>query len=229
MMVVVAALVSSVADSEGLGRYIFKQQKADELLIQRNKLIEQQQHLNKQVAKLEEMIRLYDEEVAKTNKAAADLQYEKMQLQSFSGTASVVGPGVEITLNDRNADELINDPYMLSNFIVHDIDLLQVVNELKIVGAEAIAINGTRMVETSRISCGGPVISVGDKDRFAPPFIITAIGDQEAIIDYFNSDQSIRRILLLFGLECSIEEKEEVHIPAYMGAIEYEYAMPLVR
>ena len=44
---------------------------------------------------------------------------------------------------------------MMGYYIVHDSDLLEVVNELRAAGAEAVAINGVRIIGSSRISCGG--------------------------------------------------------------------------
>jgi uncharacterized protein YlxW (UPF0749 family) len=76
--------------------------------------------------------------------------------------------------------------YMMNYFIVHDSDMLHVINELRGAGAEAIAINGTRIMATSRISCGGPTINVGKSERFTPPFVIHAIGDPDALWPAFS-------------------------------------------
>ena len=45
-------------------------------------------------------------------------------------------------------------------YIIHDDDLLRVINELRAAGAEAIAINGERIVAMSEIRCAGPTLSV---------------------------------------------------------------------
>ena len=83
---------------------------------------------------------------------------------------------------------------------------LEVINELKAAGAEAIGINGVRILGNSRISCGGPTINVGDDQRFAPPFVIHAIGDPDALAGYFQSPDSIYHILTFYGLEFSIKK-----------------------
>ena len=79
----------------------------------------------------------------------------------LAGLTDIHGPGVEIVLNDRKKDNIMPDEmFSITDFIVHDSDLLEVVNELKAAGAEAIGINGVRILGNSRISCGGPTINV---------------------------------------------------------------------
>lgn len=71
------------------------------------------------------------------------------------GITNLVGQGVEITLeDDPNATrETIGVFDDISNHIVHDADLRAIVNELKNAGAEAISINGQRLVNTTAITC----------------------------------------------------------------------------
>jgi uncharacterized protein YlxW (UPF0749 family) len=116
---------------------------------------------------------------------------------------------------------------MLGYYIVHDSDLLEVVNELRAAGAEAIAINGVRIIETSRISCGGPTINVGKEQRFVPPFVIHAVGDPEALTSYFQREDSIYQTLMYWGLRFEIKKKDLIQIPRYIGDLEYKYAKPI--
>ena len=71
------------------------------------------------------------------------------------GMTDLVGQGIEITLkDDPNATrETIGVFDDISNHIVHDADLRAIVNELKNAGAEAISINGQRLVNTTAITC----------------------------------------------------------------------------
>ena len=135
------------------------------------------------------------------------------------------GPGIEIILNDRKRDSFLDyDPYMLNYFIVHDSDMLHVINELRGAGAEAIAINGTRIMATSRISCGGPTINVGKSERFAPPFIIHAIGNPDELMAAFQREDSIYHSLIAWGLEFHIRKLDSIEIPRYMGDVDFTYA-----
>ena len=61
-------------------------------------------------------------------------------------------------------------------YIIHDEDLLRVLNELCAAGAEAISINDQRIVATTEVRCAGPTVSVNNV-RSAPPYVIKAIGN----------------------------------------------------
>ena len=69
----------------------------------------------------------------------------------------VTGEGIIITLKDgtTNNSDILSSSLMATDVIVHNSDLLQVVNDLKNAGAEAISINGERIVQTSSITCEG--------------------------------------------------------------------------
>ena len=71
------------------------------------------------------------------------------------GMTDLAGQGIEIILkDDPNATrETIGVFDDISNHIVHDADLRAIVNELKNAGAEAISINGQRLVNTTAITC----------------------------------------------------------------------------
>jgi uncharacterized protein YlxW (UPF0749 family) len=99
-----------------------------------------------------------------------------------------------------------------------------VLNELKAAGAEAIAINGTRIMANSRISCGGPTINVGRYGRFTPPFIIHAIGDPDILAASFQQPDSVYNDLVAWGLEFKIKKLDYIEIPRYLGEIELKFA-----
>ena len=65
------------------------------------------------------------------------------------GLIEVTGPGVIVTLSDSKND--VNTALNVSDLLVHDADVLSVINELKNAGAEAISINDQRLVPTSSI------------------------------------------------------------------------------
>lgn len=71
------------------------------------------------------------------------------------GITNLEGKGIEITItDDPNATrETIGAYDDITYHIVHDADLRAIVNELKNAGAEAISINGQRLVNTTAITC----------------------------------------------------------------------------
>ena len=110
-----------------------------------------------------------------------DLENSLKEGNKAAGLTEVTGYGVTITLDDNkkiSASSWFGDPNTL---IVHDVDLMRVVNELKNAGAEAISINDQRLVLTSAIECAGNVIKVNGV-KIGAPFEIKAIGFQEMLM-----------------------------------------------
>lgn len=196
------------------------------------KLMSEKKALENRKAELDEIIKDYDNKLAQYEAGAADKSRRVQQLQEeiqatrlTAGLLPVKGPGIEIVLNDRKRDSFLDsDPYIMNYFIVHDSDMLHVINELRGAGAEAIAINGTRIMATSRISCGGPTINVGKSERFTPPFVIHAIGNPDELMAAFQREDSIYHSLAAWGLEFHIRRMDSVEIPRYIGDIEFTYA-----
>ena len=112
----------------------------------------------------------------------------------MAGLTEVKGPGVTIEMNDAKKEVPSGqDPNL---FIIHDDDVLAVVNELLASGAEAIAINGQRVVATTEIRCAGAVIMINGV-RFAPPLKIQAIGDPETLHNALKIRRSCGQPFLL--------------------------------
>jgi uncharacterized protein YlxW (UPF0749 family) len=202
-------------------------QRIEELLAEKETLARRRENLLSKARSYEEVISTHEEEAAKSNYRGEELLEELKNARFLAGLVDLQGPGIEITLNDRKRDTIIySNPTLLSYYIVHDIDLLNIVNELRSAGAEAISINDVRIIATSRISCGGPTISIGKEQRFAPPFIIRAIGDPDKMMDYFiKRKDSVYHDLLFWGLEFNIKKLDNVLIPRYLGDIKFYYAM----
>ena len=94
------------------------------------------------------------------------------------GLSEVTGPGVIVTLSDSKKDSSsVLNP---STLLVHDVDVLSVINELKNAGAEAISINDQRLIPTTSISCGGNIIDING-EKVGAPFEIKAIGLPEQL------------------------------------------------
>lgn len=134
----------------------------------------------------------------------------------FAGITGLTGSGVEVTLQDSSA---IQKPGENPNYyLVHDEDILRVVNELKAAGAEAIAVNNQRLTATTGISCSGPSISI-NKKALVPPFVITVIGSPEALEGALKMRGGVVEYLQYCGIQVSIKKSKNITIPAYKGSI----------
>ena len=91
---------------------------------------------------------------------------EKSRLEEYNrllGFSELKGQGITITLNDAPISE--TNVLDMSLKVVHDDDLVQVINSLKNAGAEAISINGKRIVSTTGITCVGNVIKIDGESK----------------------------------------------------------------
>lgn len=141
----------------------------------------------------------------------------------MSGTVPVEGPGIIITIDDSSQESTQgNDD--LNIYLVHDEDLLKVVNELRAAGAEAISMNGQRMTANSEIRCAGPTLSVNNV-RSAPPFVIRAIGNIADLESAINMRGGVADTLKVWGIKLDVQQKEKLWIPAYENTFRYKYAV----
>jgi uncharacterized protein YlxW (UPF0749 family) len=103
-----------------------------------------------------------------------DTSTQIADLKALAGLTAVRGAGIRITLDDSQSRSVPvgTDPNLL---IVHDYDLRDVVALLWSNGAEAIAINGQRLVNSTSIYCVGSTILVNDT-RLSPPYVVDAVG-----------------------------------------------------
>ena len=95
------------------------------------------------------------EDATKNDSSSAEMEKQISLNNGLIGITNLEGQGVAITLRDdpTATKETIGIFDDISNHIIHDGDLRAVVNELKNAGAEAISINGQRLVNTTAITC----------------------------------------------------------------------------
>ncbi len=155
----------------------------------------------------------------------AHLQALGRQLDQFrvlAGHLPVSGPGVVIELKDspfplRPGD----DP---NTVLLHYTDLQGVLNELFSAGAEAVAVNGERIVSTTGLNCVGTTILCNTK-RVAAPYRIEAIGDTAQMTAYLQRPESVVQSLRAFGFPVKIITAQ-VTVPAYRGSYRFVHAKP---
>lgn len=142
------------------------------------------------------------------------------QYQMLDGTQAVEGPGIIISIDDRSKKVL---------FPLRTDDLTRVINTLKLAGAEAISINGQRIVGTSAIVLSGSstilVNTVPINRAEGIPYELSAIGNQDTLTDYFSNIEATT--LKQSGMTVSIAKKT-LRIPSYKGAYVFKQAKELV-
>lgn len=149
-----------------------------ELASWREKYDQLNERYNEVVTKIEE----YKNERVSDEKTAQLLETELQQLNETLGKTDVVGEGIVIQLVDKKGEELSDGVYVEP--IIAE-DLLLIVNQLFGAGAEAVSINGHRIITTSTITDIGSTefIKVNSKRIPDNTYVINAIGNP----DYLRS------------------------------------------
>lgn len=181
------------------------------------------------INELNKKIEDYRADFSSTDDKIALIKKELDTANVLAGTCPVKGKGITIKLDDTAALEqiAIDAGYYDRNvFIIHDTDLLSVINELAAAGAEAFSINGQRIISASAIRCVGPVVQINGVS-IAAPFVISAIGEPDTLVGALNLRGGIISELKNSKIDVTVERKEEVVIPAYDKVIENQYATPV--
>lgn len=156
--------------------------------------------------------------------AMADLQKDLQSASMAAGLLEIEGAGLSVTINDSvRSLQIGEDP---NTYLVHDTDILFLVNELKASGAEAISVNGERITAMSEIRCAGTLILV-NWIKIAPPFEIKAIGNPDMLESGINIKGGILSTLKNLDMQVSVQKEELITIPAYSGRMKFSYASPV--
>lgn len=164
------------------------------------------------------------ESASKKNDSSSELERNLKIANSIIGTTDVKGKGIIITVADNKSvtSESIGILDSISNYLIHDTDLLTLVNELKNAGAEAISINGERITNSTSITCDGNVILING-NKVSSPFEIKVIGSQEALLGAIQRPGGFLEQLENYGLVSSVKKQSNVTIDKYNGIIDLKY------
>ena len=197
-------------------------QRAQELTTQIQKLNQDMQNQQNLIQDLEIRIAEYEDAAQDEGKINETMFRDLERARILAGLTELEGAGVVVTIDIIPYQEW-GESGIIRN-VYHE-DLLMLVNELNAAGAEALEINGERIVSTSEIRSAGDYIVI-NTNRYSVPFEIKALG---------NPDTLEASLKLLGGvadtlgeeLAITIRRENKVRVPKYNGPIEYEYALPL--
>lgn len=171
---------------------------------------------------LQEQIEKYQKQVENNGQATkaqtVKFNAEIDKLKILMGMTPVKGQGISIRLSDNPeaAKNVGPDAGPFLPGIVHDFDLLQVVNELRAAKAEAIAVNGIRITGFTPIRCVGPVIYINFEAKPAP-FIVEAIGNSAELKSAVSMPGGIIDNLKNQTLGVKVTESSRLSLPAADG------------
>ncbi|MCS7253610.1 MAG: DUF881 domain-containing protein [Armatimonadota bacterium] len=186
------------------------------------RLVEAQEEikaLQKEVDSLRSQLSEYERRASKGKSLLDAMRRNLVKAMLLAGLTPVKGPGIIIELRDSKSTTM-------PGAYVHDLDLREVVNELRAAGAEAIAINGERLIATSEIRCSEAFIMVNGH-RIASPYLIYAVGNPDDMIKALTIPQGIIDRLKVIGLQVKVVPRREVRIPPMRTPPKFKYARPV--
>ncbi len=184
------------------------------------------QQLQDQVAQLSAEVEELSSELR--GGTMAELQTQIDALQVPAGLTAVAGPGLTITLEDAPEKVRESAGDQVSNAIVHQQDIQAVVNALWAGGAEAMTLQGQRVISTTGIKCVGNTVLLHGV-TYSPPYVISAIGPvnaMQASIDSSNYIGAYLQAVDAWQLGWELDVESRIEAPAYDGSIDLQHARP---
>jgi uncharacterized protein YlxW (UPF0749 family) len=186
----------------------------------------EQRDLRSQISTAEQEVQRFQEESTSSSVTLAAVNKQLAAARLAVGLTAVRGPGVIVEIADSK--RIVPHGENPANFIVLVDDLRDIVTALWASGAEAITINGERLVATSSIYGVGASVLV-NTSFLSPPFRIEAIGS-EGLLDRFQTHPAflgrVARRINFFGLEFASQASGELTLPAFVGTTRFRWAVP---
>ena len=139
-----------------------------------------------------------------------DISKDIEENEKLMGVTNVKGEGITINILDGND-------------LIHQEDLIILIDELKNSGSQAISVNDQRIINSTYIYCDGSVILI-DGVKIGNPFIIKAIGNSETMYGALTRNKGYVETLEKAGIDIKIEKNEEITISKTNKEISSNYS-----
>lgn len=170
-------------------------------------LVEANAALRQEAASLETELERYKQAAGRGN--LETMVEEINRLRIINGIAEVTGPGIEVRIDGE----------------VTSLDLQDLINEARNAGAEAISLNGHRIVVRSVVmGRDGRIYLEGD--RISPPYILQVIGHPETLERAFTRKGGLLALFQFVypGISITVTRQDSLTLPLYQGKYEFRYA-----
>jgi uncharacterized protein YlxW (UPF0749 family) len=229
--IIIGLLISlNISFKESSARVVLSADQYQEALNSRSKLYKEIGRLKEEYYENEEKLLKYKSGSTSISKILQELTEEMNKNNLVLGNKDIVGEGLKFTINDASMEfeNFIEDQFTKWLKIVHNTDIMVIINELRNAGAEAISINGQRVISSSEVYCSGPFLRVNGV-QLSAPFYINVIGNKEVIKNYMMNENGYLKTLMYRGIQVQVQISEDVKIPAYVGNINYKYMTEAVK
>jgi uncharacterized protein YlxW (UPF0749 family) len=191
-------------------------------------LVQAQSRRNADLTRKLTAVRAQVDALTAAQNQTSDLGPQLAEQARLAGLTAVTGPAVSVTLDDAPSSVAANgiDADLL---VVHQQDIQSVANVLWAGGAEAMTIQGQRVISTTGIKCVGNTV-VLHGIPYAPPYVISAIGNPDRLRAALATAEPIRiykQYVEAYGLVYTEQSQGRVTFGAHEGSLELQYAQPL--
>ncbi len=177
--------------------------------------------LENRVQEITKQIQIYQGEQFSRGDIEDSLTKRVLALKQAAGLTSLTGQGVVLILNDGERE--LHEEENPNNLLVHNVDVQNLVDNLRYAGAEAISINDERYIfGHTEIQCTGPTLRINNT-VFAQPFIIKAIGNKQHLEASINAPEAFGQVLRRYGVFLEVYTSVNLEIPAYSGFVKTRY------
>lgn len=159
-------------------------------------------------------------------KQGGNLQPPDPAVALAAGLEEVEGPGVVVRLWDAKVPEGDKGKWKNDDYVVHQGDIEGVMNALWSGGAEAMSVQGHRVISTTGVRCVGNVLYIAGRS-YSPPYEIRAVGDParlQAALDTSQQVRIYRQYVDALGLGWELREEQTLNIPAHSSISILRYA-----
>jgi uncharacterized protein YlxW (UPF0749 family) len=174
-----------------------------------NGLVESNAALRKEIETLDQQLTQYRSGSDESN--IQTLVNDLNRIKMANGLIEVSGPGIELVMGGPLAPEELQD----------------VINELRNAGAEAIVLNGQRVVVNSVVTLDRNGASLGGVSLL-PPYRFVAIGDPETLARAVDRKGGLVPAMLANhpGLQMDLQQRSNLVAPTYDRKMQFRYAKP---
>ncbi|MEA3346317.1 MAG: DUF881 domain-containing protein [Chloroflexota bacterium] len=138
-----------------------------------------------------------------------NLVEELNRLRIVNGLVEVTGPGIEVCIEGS----------------LNPLEMQDLVNELRNAGAEAIALNGERLVVSSVIASRGKTLVV-DGQSLTSPYLFQVIGNPQGMEAALTRQGGLLS-QMHEGRRITVTPKARIVLPVHTQSLQFRYAEPI--
>lgn len=168
------------------------------------------EEVNIQIDDVNKKIQEYEEKKESDEETQKLLTDDLNNSNMILGKTDVEGQGIILTIQDNGEQSVTYS------------NILEIVNELNIAGAEAISINDERIISMTDFASVGNFIMI-NKKRTASPYTIKAIGEQTYLQSALNIKGGLIDNYKSLGYTVKLEVKNNIEIKKYNGEMKLKY------